>query len=225
MFTVLIQSLILASGGIVSVGSITIVILLLISDKGWRNGLGYMLGYVGAYTLIGVSVVVLNYNYTSTTETAAESPGMISSILFVVMGILLLWLTFRNWRKAPSSEQKPPRMFSILDKITPSRAFLFGAAVSVINFKNLAIFMSAVSVLLVSDLRLPPKIVIVLLIVLVFCTSVIVPVVIYVAFPKSANERLNWIKQTLETYSRPIGILIPFIFGFIFLMRGFTGLL
>ncbi len=52
MLTVIIQSLILASSRLLSVGSITLVILLLISDRGWRNGLGYALGYTSAYTAI-----------------------------------------------------------------------------------------------------------------------------------------------------------------------------
>ena len=52
MLPVLIQALVLASAGLLSVGSITLVILLLISDRGWYNGLGYALGYTGAYTVI-----------------------------------------------------------------------------------------------------------------------------------------------------------------------------
>ncbi|GAB5494304.1 MAG: hypothetical protein Phog2KO_45190 [Phototrophicaceae bacterium] len=223
--TVMLQSLALASGGLVSVGSITIVILLLISDKGWLNGLGYMLGYVGAYTVIGVSAVMLSYNYTTSTDTNSDSSNIIPTILLCLMGCLLLYLAFRNWRKAPSTEKKPPRLFKILDSITPIRAFAFGAMISFINVKNLAIFMSAVSVLLLSDLSLSAKILIVLLDILVFCTSVIVPVGIYLLFPNGAYEKLNWIKATLETYSRPIGIWIPLIFGFIFLVQGIRGLL
>lgn len=227
MLTVLIQSLTLASGGIISVGSITIVILLLISDNGWRNGLGYMIGYTGAYTLIGLSVVVLSYNYSISSENTGGEASIIVPILFMLMGFLLLWLTLRNWRKkiSETDEEKPPRFFAILDKITPPRAFLFGAAISVINFKNLAIFMSAVSVLLFSELLLPTKIGIVLLIVLVFCASAIIPVLIYIIFPETAYQRLNWIKQQLQIYSHPISIWIPLIFGLIFLIRGITGLI
>ena len=69
------------------------------------------------------------------------------------------------------------------------------------------------------------KLGIVLLIVLVFCASVIVPVGIYLIFPKSADERLNWMKHTLEAYSRPISIWIPLIFGFIFVFQGVRTLL
>ena len=227
MFTTLLQSLILASGGILSIGSITIVILLLISDRGWRNGLAYMSGYVTAYALIGLSAILIGVDRASDISTDSNSESRIStaSILLIILGLLLLWMAFRNWRKPPEANPKPPRIFSILDTITPLKALAFGAAVTVINFKNLAIFLSAISIVLVSDLQLPEKIAIVLLDVLIFCASVIIPVLIYLSFPERANERLNRLKQTLEAYSRPIGIWVPLIFGFIFVTRGVSSLL
>jgi hypothetical protein len=221
LLTVLIQSLILASGGILSVGSITIVILLLISGQGWRNGVAYTLGYVGSYSLIGVSILLVGY---TVAENNSGESGKFLPLLLIIFGILLLWLTQKNWRKPPSENNRSPRLFAILDNINPAKALAFGALVPVINFKNLAIFLSAVSVPLLSDLPLLSKIVVLLLVILVFCASVIVPVLIFVSFPKQADQRLNWIKQTLETHSRPIGIGVPLLFGLIFLIRGITGL-
>ena len=224
MVSVLIQSLILASGGIVSVGSITLVILLLISDKGWRNGLGYMLGYTISYSLIGIAVILVGFN---ATDNNPGEPGIFLPILFIILGTVLLWLTQRNWRKpAIEPENKPPsRLFAFIDKTTPPKAFAFGAMVSVVNFKNLAIFLSAISVVHLSSLDLTFKLVNSVLVALVFCLSVIIPVLIYVLFPKRSNEILNWIKQTIETKSRAIGIWVPLVFGLIFLLRGITQLL
>ena len=224
LLSVLVQSLILASGGIVSVGSITLVILLLISDKGWRNGLGYMLGYTLSYSLIGVAVVTLGFNATANNS---GEPSLFGPILFTIMGVLLLWIAYRNWRKpeTKTEDSTPPRLFTFVDKTTPLKAFAFGMMISVVNFKNLAIFLSAVSVVHLSNLDLSFKIINVLLVALVFCLSVIVPVLIYVLFPKRSDELLNWIKQSIETHSRAIGIWLPLVFGFIFLIRGITGLL
>ncbi len=224
MVSVLIQSLILASGGIVSVGSITLVILLLISDKGWRNGLGYMLGYTISYSLIGIAVILVGFN---ATDNNPGEPGIFLPVLFIILGTVLLWLTQRNWRKpAIEPENKPPsRLFAFIDKTTPPKAFAFGAMVSVVNFKNLAIFLSAISVVHLSSLDLTFKLVNSVLVALVFCLSVIIPVLIYVLFPKRSNELLNWIKQTIETKSRAIGIWVPLVFGLLFLLRGITRLL
>ena len=194
MLPVLIQSLLLASSGLLSVGSITLVILLLISDRGWRNGLSYALGYTSAYTLIGISVVVLGYR---TTENNAGEPSLFLPIVLMALGTLLLWLALRNWRKPVSKKIEEPRFFSIVDKITPPRAFGFGAMISVVNFKNLALFLTALSVVILSDLIISEKIMITLLVVLVFCLSVIVPVTIYILFPKRAKDLLYLINPNL----------------------------
>jgi threonine/homoserine/homoserine lactone efflux protein len=222
LLPVLIQALILAFSGLLSPGSITLVIMLLISDRGWHNGLGYALGYTSAYTLIGISVVVLGYR---TTENNAGEPSLFLPILLMVLGTLLVLLALRNWRKPVSEDNEEPRFFSIIDKITPIKAFGLGALVSVVNFKNLALYLTALSVVILSDLAIIERLFITILVALVFCLSVIIPVVIYIAFPKRAKELLNGLRLFLNRNSRPIGIWAPFVFGLLLLLKGVTDLL
>ena len=219
MLPVLIQSLLLATSGLLSVGSITLVILLLISDRGWRNGLGYALGYISAYSLIGITAVILGYR---TAQKNPGEPGLFLPMLLIVLGTLLLWLALRNWRKPGSEKKEEPRFFSIVDKITPLKAFGFGALVTVINFKNLALFLTAVSVVILSDLLIAKKFFITLLVVLVFCQSVIIPIIIFVSFPKRAKYLLNSIKQFLTRHSRTIGIWAPIVFGMLLMIKGLS---
>ncbi len=223
MLAVVLQALVLASGGILSVGSITLVILLLISERGWQNGLGYMLGYTGAYTLIGASIVLLGYRAAGP---VADGDGILAPVLFTTLGLILLYITQRNWRRPPSEAdgETSPRLFAIVDRATPWKTFAFGALISVINFKNLAIFLSAISVIHLSTLALAEKLAGALMVTLVFCLSVIVPVGIYLLIPRRASEALNWIKRTIETRRRAIGIWVPLVFGLIFLARGISGL-
>jgi len=222
MLTVLIQSLLLASSGLLSIGSITLVILLLISDRGWRNGLGYALGYFSAYSLIGVAVVALGYR---AAENGDGEPGRFLPIMLLVLGTLLLWLSLRNWRKPPVENPEEPRFFRIVDDITPLKAFGFGALVTVMNVKNLALYMTAVSVVILSRLTIAEKIAITLLDALVFCLSVIIPVLIYVSFPRRAKDVLLAFRGRLERNGRAIGIWLPLIFGLIFIVKGLTSLL
>jgi hypothetical protein len=63
-----------------------------------------------------------------------------------------------------------------------------------------------------------------ILVALVFCLSVMIPVLIHVLFPTRSSELLNWIKQSIETNRRAIGIWMPLVFGFIFLLKGITEL-
>ncbi|NOH13104.1 MAG: hypothetical protein HND51_15805 [Chloroflexi bacterium] len=222
MIPVLGQSILFASSGILSIGSIMLVILLLLSERGWQNGLAYMLGYLSSYSLMGVAIVVVGYQATGL---SAGQPGIFVPVALVALGTLLLWLSFRNWRKPASENYSQPRFFSIVDKITPAKAFAFGALVTVVNFKNLGLFLSALSIAIFSSLLITQKIIIALSVAFVFCLSVIIPVLICISFPQRANKVLNSIKQTLEEYSRPIGIWLPLIFGGLFVIRGITSLL
>jgi threonine/homoserine/homoserine lactone efflux protein len=216
---VLIQSLLLASTGLLAIGSMTLVTLLLLSDQGWRNGLGYALGYISGYSVIGVSIVIVGYR---TTAGSDGEPGRWTSLLLMALGALLLWLAWRNWRRPASPGQEEPRFFTILNRITPPKAFAFGALVTVINVKNLAFFLTALSVVIVSDLPPAQKIFITLLVALVFSLSVMIPLIITFAFPRRSRDLLNRLKNALERHSRPIGIWAPLIFGLIFLLKGIS---
>lgn len=222
MFTVLLQSLALASVGIISPGSITIVIVLLMSERGWHNGVAYMVGYMSMYLLIGVAVLGFGVN---AVRNSSSEPGTATSIFLMGLGVLLLAVAFRSWRKPPAeNDGRPSRFSKIIDSITPLKAFGFAATIAVINAKNLAIFLSAVSVVLLSTLLQTTKLLILIPLVLVFCLSVIVPVVIYVAFPNRANEYLTRIKETIEWYSRPLGLIVPLVLGTFLFYRGITGI-
>lgn len=222
MWTVAIQSLVLASSGLLSFGSMTIVILLLLSDRGWSNGLASALGYTGAYMAIGLSVVVTG---TQTTANGVGQPGLWLPILLILLGLFLLWLSRRNWRTPASTSAERPRFFSLIDSITLPKAFGIGALVTVVNVKNLALFLSALSVVVLSDLSLDQKILVTVPVVLVFCLAVSIPVTIYLAFPHRSGELLVRLKTALEQHSRPLGIWAPLLFGTIFLTRGLLLLL
>lgn len=217
MFAVLVRSLILASAGFFSVGSITLVILLLLSERGWRNGLGYVLGYFSAYTLIGFAAVALGYR---ATRDKPGEPGIAGPLVLVALGLLLLWLAFRNWRRPAVQSPDPPRFFTIVDSIGPAKSFAFGALVTVMNVKNLALFLSSLSVVIFSDLPLAGKLTLVAPVALTFCLSVIVPVVIYLSFPRRAADLLQRFKHALEDHRRVVGIVAPLLFGAIFIIRG-----
>ncbi len=222
MLQVLVQTLILASSGLLSVGSITLVILLLLSGRGWQKGLAYALGYTGSYCITGVSAVLLGYR-----KFRPEGGGAYTavSVLLLLLGLLLLWIAFRNSRKPVSGKQDPPRFFSFVDNLSPLKALGFGSVVSLINFKNLALYLTALSGVVLSGLPVRQKIVIALAAAVTFCLSVLIPVGIYLLFPKHAGIVLDKLKNTIQNRSREISIFAPVIFAAIFILKGITQLL
>ncbi|RME48075.1 MAG: hypothetical protein D6796_06785 [Caldilineae bacterium] len=222
MFPILLQTLALASSGLLSVGSMTLVILLLLSERGWRNGLGYALGYASAYSLIGTGVVGMGYRAAQSGD-GHSSP--VFSLVLLALGGLLLWLGFRNSRKPPVENPEPPRFFAIVDGITPLQAFGFGALVTVLNFKNLALYLTALSVVILSGLPLAQKLTVATLAALVFSLSVLIPTGIYLLAPRRARQVLDAFKNWLGRHSRAIGIWAPLGFGLLFVLKGVSDLL
>ncbi len=222
MLSLLVQTLIFASSGLLSIGSITLVILLLISDRGWRNGLAYALGYTGAYCVIGISAVSFGYRMV---QNSGSEPPLGVSIFLLFLGLLLFGIAFRNKRKPTVENPAPPRFFSFVNSLSPLKSLGFGSAVSLINFKNLALYLTALSGVILSDLLLQQKIIIALAAAIIFCLSVIIPVSIYLLFPKRAGILLNILKNAIQKHSHVIGIWAPVIFGLIFIFKGISQIL
>jgi hypothetical protein len=219
MLSVLLEAIILSSGGIASIGSITIVILFLLSERGRWVGLGYAAGYSISYTVIGLAVILVGYR---ASLQGNDEAGSFMPVLFIALGLLLLYFAIRNWRKGPQKTNQPPRIFQVIDQFSTIKSLGLGFAIGLINFKNLAFFLSGASVILVSTLGIAQKIGATLLMVLTFCTSVLVPVSIAFLFPRQAEQRLGWIKQTIDTHRYQIGIWLPLVFGVLFILRGIS---
>lgn len=217
MSSVLLEAIILASSGILSIGSMTITILLLLTPKGLMKGISYALGYIMGYSIIGITTILFQYQLGSNFE---SEPSRIPYIILILLGCLLLYLSAKNYHKHPSAEQKENKLFRVVDGITPLKAFGFGMFVIVINFKNFALFMSALSVILLSDLMVYEKLLFTEVIVLVFCTSVLFPIFVYILSPQIAETNLNRIKDWLNRNGRSISIWAPLIFGSLFIIKG-----
>ena len=225
MLTVLLQALAVAALGFASPGSMTLVILLLMSDRGWRNGLSFVFGYLVMYSLIGAGVLVLGVN---AAENNATEPGITRSVLLLSLGLILLTVGVRTWRHQPgptADSEIPSRFSRLVDGITPLKSFVLAATIAVVNVKNLTIYLTAVSVVLLSSLLLSTKLAMLIPLVFIFCTSVITPVVIYLAFPNRSDIYLTRIKNTIDRNSRPLGIAVSLILGSALVYRGLLGLL
>lgn len=225
MWPVLSEALVPALAGVGAIGSITLVTLLLTSGSGWRNGLGYAVGYTGAYTLIGLAVVLVGNGSVAASDTGR---GRLGPTVLAVLGVVLLIVALRNARRPqPDTGDGGPtgRLWRMVDGTTPVRSLGVGVLVSIINVKNLAIFLSAISVLHLSNLVLAQKLTGAVLVSLVFCLSVILPVLIRVLLPRRSQRALTWMRRALETHRRAIGIWVPLAFGALFLSNGIGELL
>lgn len=218
----IIQALILATSGLFSIGSMTLVILMLISGKDQLNGVYYAMGYFLGYLVIGISLILFGYTTQGGSTSTLDS---IVPFLLILLGLLLLFIGIHNKRKIQIQNDNESRFLKILENITPKKAFGFGLLVTIINFKNLALFLSALSGIVLSKLSLSEKLIGSVLVVTIFCSSVIIPILIFFLFPIRGTQILTKIRSFLNENGRNISIYVPITFGVIFEYIGLINLL
>ena len=218
LHTVLIEALAIASGGLMSVGSILVVLLLLGSKGGLRKASAYFAGYAGGYILIGWTAVFVGERLMAASASAPRLGWVVPAVsiglgaLFIAVGLNKLW------RGEQSST--PPKFFAALDGMSTPRVFGLGAMITVINPKNLAIYLSAVSVVVSSNLLRTHKVVAIVGVALFFCLAVLCPLLLFAVMSERAVPWLASLRRKLEDNSRRVAITMLLVFGSIFAARG-----
>src|SRR5215217_7982839 len=80
------------------------VVLMLATPRGRVNGLAFLAGWVVGLAVVGTAVLLIaNGGYAS----EAGAPADWVSILKLVLGVLLLGLSVRQWRGRPRGDERP----------------------------------------------------------------------------------------------------------------------
>jgi hypothetical protein len=152
--------------------------------------------------VIGLALVLVGGD-----SAAGSDPvwGRFGSIVIAVLGVLLIIVALRNARRpdpGPGEDGPAGRLWRVVDGATPIRSLGVGVLVATINVKNLAIFLSAVSVVHLSNLLLAQKITGVVLVTLVFCLPVVLPVLLHFLFPRTAQRSAD-VAEAIARHAPP----------------------
>jgi threonine/homoserine/homoserine lactone efflux protein len=165
--------------------AIIAVILMLLSPKARTSGLAFLAGWVVGLVIAGAAVLALSY---SVGFGAGGGEGsIVGSLLKIVLGLILLWLAFREWRKLPRpGEQRPlPGWMRAIDSVTMAKALGLGALLSAINPKNLSL--TAAAAITIAQKGLSAGGAAFALIVFLASLSIAPPVVLYLTGGSSAR--------------------------------------
>ncbi|HET7902093.1 MAG TPA: GAP family protein, partial [Candidatus Nanopelagicales bacterium] len=134
-----------AVGIMVSPIPIVAVILMLFTRRATSNGPAFLVGWVVGLTLLAV----LGYAAASLLGWGDGSDAAATEVQWwrVVLGLVLLVLAFRTWRKAaePDHVEELPRWMADIDDLTPAKAFALALALSSVNPKNLLLGLGAMT--------------------------------------------------------------------------------
>jgi hypothetical protein len=110
-----------------------------------------------------------------------------------------------------------------MNSMTPGKAFGFGMALFPVQIKNLAIFVACLNLIATANLDPHGSTVALVLVLVVFATPVLVLICLYTAAPQRASTMLGSLWAWMEMNNRAITVVLCFVFGVFFLVRGLSG--
>jgi hypothetical protein len=213
----------LALGIAISPIPVIAIILMLITPKARTNGLAFLCGWiaglavVGGIALVGANAAGLS---ASTESTQAES------VIQLVLGFLLLVVAVRQWRSRPQPGKPAalPKWMQALDTFTPLKSFGIAALLSGLNPKNLALNLSAMSVVAAAGLTASSQVVALLVVIALGSIGVIAPVVVYFAGGDTSAAVLGRWKSWLGDNNATVMAVLLLVLGVTLIGQGISGL-
>ena len=208
--------LVLAVGGSIAPPLLLLTILFLGSRRPLPNAGALALGYFTVCTVIGIAGLVLFGD-------AGSAISTIGRVISAAVGVLLIVLGLKSLLGSPDPDTSPPGWLQSIDNSSPSRAFALGMALFPLQVKNLAIFVACLNLIIASDLGFQGGVVALALVLFVFALPVLALTGLYAATPQRASSVLGSLQAWMGKHNRTITVVVCFVFGAFFLLRGLLG--
>jgi threonine/homoserine/homoserine lactone efflux protein len=209
-----------AIGVAISPVPIIAVILMLFSNRARVNGPAFLLGWVVALAAVSTVVYVLAHDGdVSTNSSAADSVSWGK----IVLGVLLLSLARRNWRKRPGPGEEPemPKWLATVESLSPVKAFGLAVVLAAVNPKNLILTLGAAAGLAqVPGLSTSDAVVAIVVFVAIASLTVVGPVVYALVGGARARTTLDTAKAWLTAHNAAVLAVLFLVFGVDMIAKG-----
>jgi hypothetical protein len=195
------------------------VILMLFSARARVNGPVFLVGWsVGLALAFGVIYAIADASGAATDDAASDGV----SWLKIVLGVALLLVAVRTWRKRPEPGITPelPGWMSGIDDLAPAKALGLGVLLSAANPKNLVLVIGAAAGLAQLGVSTGDALVALVVFVLVGSITVGGPVGYYLVGGDRAKRSLTELKAWLAEYNTAVMTTLFLVFGVVLISSG-----
>ncbi len=212
-----------AVGVAISPVPIIAVVLMLFTKKAKSNSLAFLMGWVLGLTIVGLIVL-----YIAGTQDLSPSsgPSRAASTIKLLLGLLLLFLAAKQWKKRPRTGEEPemPKWMKTIDSFTPVRALGLAMLLSGANPKNLALTLAAAISIAQANLSSFYSLVSLGIFVIIGSITIAIPGLIYLIKGDKAAKTLNEMKAWLVQNSATVMFVLFLILGADLVGRGISEL-
>lgn len=188
-----------------------------------KQGLLKAVAYVSGMTVVRLLQGVV-FGLIFRTESGGEK-SPVALTLKLVLGILLLITAYKQWRSEDDPDAPPPKWMTMLDGLTPIKAFGMGMGMLLLSGKMWVFTLSAISIIDAWQLGLSSAAVAYLIFLLLAQSLLLLALLFRVVLPKKSMVVLGQASEWLARNNRPITIAVALVFGLLFFYQGASGLL
>lgn len=190
-----------------------------------QQGLLKAIAFVSGMTLTRILQGLLFGWLLSDAVTAGEGgKNPILSTLLLVLGLLLLIAAYKKWQREEDLDDAPPKVFRLIDHLTPLKAFGLGFGFPLIAAKLWVFTLSALTTITAAQLGFGASALAYLLFIVLAESLLLLPILARILLPARSQSFLTQLSTGLTRHNRPITIAVSLVFGLFFLHSGLSGL-
>jgi hypothetical protein len=213
----------LALGVAISPIPIIAAILMLLSPKARATSVGFLIGWVGG---IVVAVVVFALLSSVLPGRGADAANPVTAVIHLLLGVLLLVLALRQWRRRPKAGEEPalPKWMQAIDQVTFAKALGLGFLLSAVNPKNLLLAAAAGNDIGAADVGTGSIVTAIAVFTLVGASTILIPVVGYLFAAEKLKTPLAALRGWLAKENAVIMAVLLLVLGVDVIGKGIAAL-
>ena len=203
--------------------AVVAIIVVLFSARARVNSIVFTVGWVVGLAVVSTVIYLLA---DAGDVSSGGSSSDTSYWLKLGVGVLLVLLAFREWRKRPAAgeEVAQPKWLSAIDTLTPVKAAGLAVVLAAVNPKNLAVTLAAGASLAQAGVSGGEAAVGLVVFVVIASLGIIVPVVSYYFGGERAAGMLDGWKTRLSRNNTAVMAAVLLVIGAVLFSQGLRGL-
>jgi threonine/homoserine/homoserine lactone efflux protein len=200
------------------------VVLMLATPRARSNGPAFVVGWIVGMAIVG-TVVLLASGGASASD--GGGPATWVSVLKLVLGVLLLLVGVREWRRRPRRGEHDaalPTWMQTIDSFRAPKAVGMGALLSGVNPKNLILTVGAAVAIAQTGIAAGEQAVALAVFIVLGTVGVAAPVVVFFALGERSREMLDTMRAWMAANNAAIMAVLILVIGTKLLGDGISGL-
>lgn len=195
-------------GAAVSPVAIMVIITLMLMKHPLKNAAFFLVGFAPTLLALGITAGYFLHLGGSGKKSAVD--GYID----IALGVLCILAAVAVFLKKPKEKKAGEQ------DISAPRAVLIGCVTMLTNYSTLVIYVSGIHVISSARLGASESALAVAFLSLITLSTVLAPIIIYIAFPRAAERVLTALKSWLSRHNKQIGIAILAVFAVVLIVKG-----